>query len=80
MQTGTHRRAVFRESRIQVSAAKGEMSWGISQKQIPAQTLKDQTYQAEFRLCSVGIGKPVRLSYSTPKVRSASRNNERSFE
>ena len=65
---------------LRVSAAKGEMSCSISQKQIPGQILKDQTYQAEFRLCSLGIGKPMRLSYSTPKVESASRNNERSSE
>ena len=56
------------------------MSCGISQKQIPGQILKDQTYQAEFRLCSLGIRKPMRLSYSTPKVESASRNKERSSE
>lgn len=68
------------EGTLRVSAAKGEVSWGISQKQIPGQTLKDPTYQAEFRLCSVGIRKPMRLSYSTLKVESASTNNERSSE
>ena len=67
------------EGTLRGSAAKGEVSWGISQKQSPGQTLKDPTHQAEFRLCSMGIGKPMRLSYSTLKVESASRN-ERSSE
>ena len=77
VQTGAHKRAVLRESRRNTP---GVSCKSISQEQIPGQTLKDQTYQAEFRLCSVGIRKPTRLSYSTPKVDSASRNNERSSE
>lgn len=82
VQTGTHKRAVLRESRRNtpgVSCKRGG-ELGHKPEADPQTALKDPTYRAEFRLCSVGIGKPMRLSYSTLKVKSASRNNERSSE